>query len=210
MRRFFLIIGCAILAGVWLGPLPAQAGTAFWAHMAMHMGVVAVAAAFLALGLAGSRRDPARSWPSAFSPILASVGELVIVWGWHSPGLHEFARESTAGLLLEQGSFLVAGLWLWLSALGGPAGSDGRRRRAAGVAGLLFTSMHMTLLGALLALTPRVLYGHMMGTAGLTALEDQHLGGAIMLLVGGVAYLAGGLYLTAGLLRETWKPEGAP
>jgi putative membrane protein len=35
----------------------------------------------------------------------------------------------------------------------------------------------------------------------LPPLDDQHLGGAIMLLVGGVAYLAGGVWLTAGLLR---------
>ena len=40
-----------------------------------------------------------------------------------------------------------------------------------------------------------------MGLSGLTPLEDQHLGGAIMLLVGGVSYLLGGLWLTVGLLR---------
>jgi putative membrane protein len=35
-----------------------------------------------------------------------------------------------------------------------------------------------------------------------TALDDQHLGGAIMLVVGGVSYLAGGLWLTARLVRR--------
>ena len=74
-------------------------------------------------------------------------------------------------------------------------------RRAAGVVGLLLTSMHMTLLGALLALAPRPLYAHADGFAGLTPLEDQHLGGAIMLLVGGVSYLLGGLWLMVGLLK---------
>jgi putative membrane protein len=44
-------------------------------------------------------------------------------------------------------------------------------------------------------------------STGLTALEDQHLGGAIMLLVGGVSYLLGGLWLTMGLLRDL---ESAP
>jgi putative membrane protein len=67
--------------------------------------------------------------------------------------------------------------------------------------GLLLTSMHMTLLGALLALSPRPLYFHIAGFSGLTPLEDQHLGGAIMLLVGGVSYLLGGLWLTVGLLK---------
>jgi putative membrane protein len=64
--------------------------------------------------------------------------------------------------------------------------------------------MHMTLLGALLALAPRPLYAHGAEYHGLTALEDQHLGGAIMLLVGGVSYIAGGLALTVRLLRNSW------
>jgi hypothetical protein len=61
--------------------------------------------------------------------------------------------------------------------------------------------MHMTLLGALLALSPRPLYRHVAAFGGLSPLQDQHLGGAIMLLVGGASYLLGGLWLTARLLR---------
>jgi putative membrane protein len=185
---------------VWLGPLPQLARRAFWAHMTMHMGVVAVASPLLALGIAGSRRDPVRSAPGLFAPIPASVLELVVVWAWHAPALHHAARHSTAGLVAEQGMFLLAGLLVWVSAFGGEVSCRGNRT-AAGVVGLLLTSMHMTLLGALLALTPRPLYRHAGGFSGLTPLEDQHLGGAIMLLAGGLAYLLGGLGLTAGLLR---------
>ena len=63
--------------------------------------------------------------------------------------------------------------------------------------------MHMTLLGVLLALAARPLYPHD-ATAGfgLTALQDQHLGGVLMLLFGGVAYIAGALVLLLGLLRD--------
>jgi putative membrane protein len=100
----------------------------------------------------------------------------------------------------EQGMFLLVSLFVWLSACGGDAVRRGNRT-ATGVVGLLLTAMHMTLLGALLALTPRPLYAHSGGFFGLTPLEDQHLGGAIMLLVGGVSYLLGGLWLTGGLLR---------
>jgi putative membrane protein len=168
--------------------------------MTMHMGVVAVAAPLLALGVAGGRLDPVRQAPGWFPPLPASVLELVVVWAWHTPALHHAARQGTVWLVLEQGMFLLAGLGVWLSVLGG----DARRRThrtAAGVVGLLLTAMHMTLLGALLALTPRPLYAHGDGFSGLTPLEDQHLGGAIMLLVGGVAYLLGGLWLTVELLR---------
>jgi putative membrane protein len=201
MPRTPLILGLLTLAAVWLGPLPQLARQAFFAHMLMHMGVVAVAAPVLALGVAGGRLDPARKAPWLFAPIQASVLELVVVWAWHAPALHHAARHDTVMLVMEQGMFFVAGVFVWLSAFGGDA-LNRRNRGAAGVVALLLTTMHMTLLGALLALTPRPLYAHLEGFSELTAIEDQHLGGAIMLLTGGVSYLLGGLWLMARLLRS--------
>lgn len=200
-RTWWLILGVLTLAGVWLSPLPALAGHAFFAHMAMHMGVVAIAAPFLSFGIAGSEWDPVRKWPALFPPIPISIVELLVVWAWHAPALHHAARHGLGGLVLEQGAFLLAGLLVWLSAFGG-APERRAQQAGAGVGALLLTSMHMTLLGALLALTPRALYQHAGHFPGLTPLEDQHLGGAIMLLIGGISYLAGGLWLTMGLLRR--------
>ena len=69
---------------------------------------------------------------------------------------------------------------------------------------MLLTTMHMTLLGVLVALAPRPLFAD----AGFTCLgvtmaplADQQLGGVVMLLIGAGGYLAGGLALLAGLLR---------
>jgi putative membrane protein len=109
------------------------------------------------------------------------------------------------GLALEQGTFLASGVLLWIAALGGTP-AQRAARVTSGVLGLLLTSMHMTLLGALLALAPRPLYAHAHGAGGLSALEDQHLGGTIMLLVGGAAYLAGGVGLMAGAMRAPARP----
>jgi putative membrane protein len=202
MQSALLAIGLVVLAGVWLG-LPALASGSFSAHMVMHMGVVAVAAPLIALGVAGRRLDPVRGAPRLFAPVPASIVELVTVWAWHAPVLHHAARHSTLGLVLEQGTFLASGLLVWLSAFGG--GGHGRSQRvAAGILALLLTFMHMTLLGALLALPSRSLYGHSGHGSELTALtplEDQQLGGAIMLL-GGFSYLVGGLWLTIELLKE--------
>lgn len=209
MRTFLLIAGLLALAAAWAGPLPALARQAFFAHMLMHMLVVAVAAPLLALAVAGSRCDPVESLPAFYAPIPASVGELILVWAWHAPALHHMARIDALALVAEQTTFLLAGLWVWLSAFGGDALRNGRRA-AAGVIGLLLTSMHMTLLGALLALASRPVYEHHTGFASLSALQDQHLGGAVMILVGGVAYLGGGLVLTAGLLHSTAGPKEVP
>ena len=206
MRAVPLSLGVLVLAGVWVGPLPRLAPGSFSAHMTMHMGVVAVAAPLLAFAVAGTAGDPVRKLPNFFAPIPASIVELVVVWAWHTPALHHIARHGTGGLVLEQSTFLLSGLLVWLAAFGGDP-STRANRAGAGVLALLLTSMHMTLLGALLALPPRPLYAHAAGGSGLTALEDQHLGGAIMLLVGGIAYLLGGLWLMAGLLKRKW--EGA-
>jgi putative membrane protein len=196
--------GTIVLALVWLGPLPDLAMERFSAHMAMHMGVVAVAAPLLAIGLAGTRFDPSRTRFGLFNPVAASIGVLVLVWGGLAPALHLAARHRLDMLVAEQATFLAAGLWLWLAAYGGTPAQRGSRAWA-GVAGLLFTSIHMTLLGALFALAPRVVYP--VHASAADALTDQHLGGAIMLLVGGTSYLAGGMWLArTGLQFEPPDP----
>lgn len=206
MRYWSFALGIAVLVLVWAGPLPLLARQGFSAHMAMHVCVIGIAAPLVAFGLAGSRYDPVRASPALFAPIPASVLELAVVWGWHAPAPHHAARADMAGLILEQGSFLAAGLLIWLSALGG----DERVRHgraAAAIGGLLLTSMHMTLLGVLLTLASRPLYHARGGLPGLTPLQDQQLGGVMMLLVGGLSYLVGGLYLLAGLLEDRRLPE---
>jgi len=201
MRALCVTLGVLVLIGVWVGPLRQLAPGPFAAHMTMHMGVVAVAAPLLALGVAGSRFDPVRRAPKLLAPIPASVVELVVVWAWHTPALHHVARHSAAGVLAEQATFLGTGLLVWIAALGGDE-RERLNRTGAGIVALLLTSMHMTLLGALLALPPRPLYAHAHHGSSLTPLEDQHLGGAIMLIAGGASYLLGGLWLTARLVRS--------
>lgn len=196
-RRSSFWIGAAALAAIWLGPGAGWSQHSFAAHMTVHMGVVAVVAPLLAIGLAGGRFDPSGSRPLLFNPLVASAAELVVVWTWHAPLLHEAARTQIGIWWIEQASFLLAGLWLWLAASGGSAAA-GDARTWMGVAGLLFTSIHMTLLGAIFALTPRDLYpGH-----AAPALYDQHLGGGIMLVAGGASYLAGALWLASAALRR--------
>src|SRR5687768_3189354 len=146
-RRDVLILGISALLGTWISPLPVLAEGAFFAHMTMHMIVVAVAAPLLALGIAAGPWDPVRRWPALFPPLPISLIEFAVVWAWHSPELHHAASHSVVWSLAEQTSFLVCGVLLWLSAFGGD--SAGRANRiGAGIAALLLTAMHMTLLGA--------------------------------------------------------------
>lgn len=199
----WMMAGLGILALVWLGPLPRWAGPSFSAHMLMHLGVLAVASPLLALGLAS--RHAHRLSPAV--PLLASALELVVVSLWHVPVLHDAARSDGLVMLLEQASFLGCGLLLWASALQEPDGTpEGDNLAMAGVAALLVSSMHMTLLGALIALSPRELYRCEPPLAGLLPIADQQLGGALMLIATSAIYLAAGLFQLRRLLRN---PKGS-
>lgn len=199
----------------------AFAGLGMTGHMAAHMGAVAVSAPVLAFGLQDNACHPRAGgdplaptvgqevhrlpqWIPAFAgmaaggPLFWAMLEFVVVWTWHLPALRDIADSSAFVTLAEQAIFLATGLALWRAALAQPA---------AGGAALLLTSMHMTLLGALIGLAPRPLYGMMAmhPLAGLDALADQQLGGVVMLLVGGASYCLGGLWLLGRVLRQ-----GAP
>ncbi len=200
MRRAGLVAAAvALLALAWTGPRSADAALSFTAHMARHMLLVTLVPVLLVLGVAGTRADPTTRAPGLFSPLVASLADLVVVWVWHMPALHHAARLHWAAALGEQGSFLLAGLWLWAAVLGG---GPARQVAVAGqsIVALVLTFAHMTMLGALLALAPRALFTH--PGAGLSlALADQQAGGALMLAVSAAAYVGAGVWLGRHLLR---------
>ncbi|MFS0849277.1 cytochrome c oxidase assembly protein [Novosphingobium panipatense] len=190
MKRAALLAGLVLLPIGW-----GLSGIGMTGHMAGHMIAVAVSAPLLAYGLSGSSMDPAHRWPLLASPMTAMLLELVTVWTWHLPALRAAAHGSILVSGLEHACFLAAGLFLWTAAIHAP-------NRASGIGALLLTSMHMTLLGVLIGLAPRPLYAGMHHAPGLDYLSDQQLGGVVMLIVGGVSYLAGGLVLLGALLKE--------
>lgn len=196
MKRAPLLAALALLGAGWVAAPLGMTG-----HMIAHMIAVAVAAPLLSLAVRGTPLDPAQRWPRIVTPFAMSMVELALVWSWHVPALRAAAAQSLAVMVVEQLSFLGAGGLLWSAVLARPAWA-----RASGVGVLLLTSMHMTLLGALIALAPRPLYAAGHGSHGAMALldpmQDQQLSGVVMLLVGGAAYLIGGLAVLGGLLRQ--------
>lgn len=210
MNRLALAAGLVVLAAIWFGPLLGPWRNSLTASMVAHMGVIAVAAPLIAIGLP-QRWRPGRSMPAGL-PLLASLAELITVWGWHAPAMRAAAEASLAVTAAEQATFLIVGVLLWSTSF---AAQGERTHAASGAAALLLTSIHMTLLGALLALSPRPLYGAGEVTCFgvvLDAGQDQQMGGVIMLLAGAVVYLAGGLALIARLLDPpaTGSTSSAP
>lgn len=188
-----LLLGLIILVALWAGPLPALSRRVFSIHMMLHLGVTVVAAPLIAIGLTrsglglGEPRHPIRLG------FAASAIEMAIVWGWHAPALHNAASVSDGMFAIEQISFLAAGMAVWTASLSGAS----RAACAAGAVATLTAFMHMVMLGMLLVLAPVLLYAPAacQGAWGLSPLQDQQMGGAIMAVGGGLAYLIGGTVL---------------
>ena len=170
-------LGAGLALAAWALPLIDWLG-GFEASMARHALLVAVVPALIAPAL------PARGAPP---PLLAAGVEFAVAWGWHLPSAHMAAMTSPALAVAQQASFLLAGLGLWWSAcVAQPLG---------GTAALLLTSVHMTMLGAAILLSPRVLYPP-------NDVEAQAMGAMIMLAIVTPAYLLGGLILARRALTE--------
>lgn len=191
-ERACLAGGLVILAFAWTGPLRGWSAEYFTGHMVLHVVLIAIVAPLLAAGFA--RRLPRGARPVLAAPLLAAAFEFVVMWGWHLPAAHEWARGSAVGFALEQGAFLAAGTWVWAAALAPGAGLPGS-------VALLGTSMHVTLLGAIVTLPGRAIYATCGGPA-LSPLADQTLGGTLMLAVATPIYLLGGLHVARRGLRE--------
>jgi putative membrane protein len=123
----------------------------------------------------------------------------VAIWAWHAPVLFDAAVASVAIHRLQHLSFLLTAILFWWSVL---------RRSNAGQAAwhLFITMLHTSVLGALMALAPRLLYQPQTAMAaawGLTALEDQQLAGLIMWVPAGTVYAGAALALVALWIKRS-------
>jgi putative membrane protein len=114
--------------------------------------------------------------------------------------LHD-AQGHNFGLFgLEQASFQAAGLGLWTAAFTARTPSTA----AAALFALFFTFSHMSMFGAILTLVPRLIDDPDIcgGAFGLDRLADQHFGGTLMAMGGGLPYLCGAAWAAPRLLAR--------
>ncbi len=217
------LAGWLALAGALVSPLHWLGEHVFTFHMIEHEIVMAVAAPLLVLSRPlgmllwalprGVRRLIGRTWRAMAggaarvgltSPTGATVVHGVAIWVWHAPQLFDAAVAHESVHRLQHLSFFLTALLFWWVLL---------RRASCGVATwhLFVTMMHTTVLGALIALAPAVLY-HVQtvhaAAFGLTPLEDQQLAGLVMWVPAGTVYAGAALVFAALWVRqsgEVWR-----
>jgi putative membrane protein len=207
-RRSLFAVGWTATGLALISPLCALSVSLFAARVGQHMFLTCAAAPLVALGrpAAAARalftgRRPAvpspvpASW-AAWSPLVAATVFAGALWYWHTPGPYAVTFASVTVYWLMHVTLFGSALWLWSALL-----DHADQSLAAGLAAVFLTGLQMSLLGAVITFASHPLYApHMLTTAGwgLTRLEDQQLGGALMWVPAGVIFVGA---LVLGLAR---------
>jgi len=215
-EMFFFVSGFVVLTLALVSPIHHLGEELFSAHMIQHELLMTVAAPLLVLGrpfvplmwgLPTATRTPVgRVFSLNISPLVAFLLHGAAIWVWHAPTLYDASVHSEAIHAAQHVSFLGTALIFWWSIFHarGRKGSEG-----VAILYLFLTAIHTTLLGALLTVSDSAIYsGYTDATTrvwNLTAIEDVQLGGLIMWVPGGIAYLAAALYLMLGWLKPSEK-----
>jgi putative membrane protein len=164
----------------------------FSAHMVQHVLLGDIAPLLLLLALSRVIMRPAtrrltrveRALGPFASPVAAIVLWLGVMYLWHVPALYDAALEHAPVHLLEHVSFFAAGLALWWPLIQPVP----MRRRLTGLQPLGYigaAKAGLAALGLYLAWSTNVLYPYYEQPPriwGLSPIEDQNVGGVIMMV----------------------------
>jgi cytochrome c oxidase assembly factor CtaG len=213
--------GITVLALTLVSPLHQLGTELFSAHMAQHELLMLIAAPLIVLGRpeisiiwavpeqfrrsmvhGSAMKALVQSWRVLTIPIAAWLIHGITVWIWHVPVLYQATLESEWIHATQHLFFLITALLFWWTLLAGRA----NMQHGMAVAYVFTTAVHTSVLGALLTCSTKLWYPIYEGRTepwGLSALQDQQLGGLIMWVPAGVVYVALGLWLFAAWLRES-------
>jgi putative membrane protein len=180
-------------------------------HMLQHMTLMMVASPLILLGeplipiLRGMPRFAARefagpflNWPAAqraglalTNPVAALLLMGAAMFLWHVPGPYELALRSSSWHLVEHACFFFASIVFWWPVVQ-PWPSHEQWPRWAMVPYLVIADLQNTVLSAVLVFSDKLLYPSYAAAPslfGLTPREDQAAAGAIMWVVGSLAFI---------------------
>lgn len=217
-QDFVCAAGWLTVAAALVSPLHWLGERLLSFHMIEHEILMAVAAPLLAiarpvgpllwslprrarLAFGRAMRHPLtrRLWATLSAGRNATLLHGIAIWAWHAPLLFDAAVANIFLHRMQHLSFFLTAILFWWSVF--------RRSETGSAAWHVFVTMlHTSVLGALMALAPHLLYRQQADVAaawGLTPLEDQQLAGIIMWVPAGTIYAGAALALIALWIRRT-------
>jgi putative copper resistance protein D len=207
-RTWLFMAGLVAIAVALTSPIEAYEGLLFSVLMIQHMLLELVAAPVLLAGapitLALRVSSPrvrrgllavlqSRVVHVISFPVIAWVLFAAVNWGWHFSTLYDQALDNDLLHYFQHATFLGAALLFWWPAIGADP-SPWRLPHPMRLFYLFLAMPQNSFLGVALLQTSTVLYPHYVTngrTWGPSPLEDQHLGGVLMWVMGDMAFLAG-------------------
>ena len=196
-------LGLTTVGAALLSPLDDLAAARFAAHMGQHLLLTMMAAPLLLLGnplplvlwglpprarwtLAAPLRRRARLRAAlsalTFLPV-AGVLHVTTVWLWHVPWLYDAAVEHELVHAVEHVTFFATAILFWWPIILPAPRLRPRPHPGFQILYLLVATAQNTALGMLLAVPERAFYPHYVRrtvTLGISAVDDQTLGGGLM------------------------------
>lgn len=188
----------------------------FWVHMTQHEILMLISAPLLILSQPaapflfalperwrvpvahiGKTRTIERTWSLISAPPTAWLFHAAALWVWHAPRLFDPTLESEWMHAGQHTSFFGTALLFWWTLFHKHAGRLGY---GGAILYVFTTAVHTSVLGALLTFAPHAWYAPYAHTAplwGLTALQDQQIGGLVMWVPAGTLLTIVALVLLA-------------
>ena len=219
-RAASFVVGLLFIWIATASPLAALDHEMLTVHMAQHLLLMTLAPPLILLGMPrkplahgllqrfGTIDRPLRAEPMqqlanvVTHPALcwfAAAGALIM---WHIPSMFMLGLSSQPWHVIEQASFLVAGLLFWSPVVQSSA-STSKWPEASMLLYLFLATLPCDILSGFLVFCDRVVYLVFLSSPrsfGLSALEDQQCAGALMWTCVTVVYLIAGAVFTARLL----------
>jgi len=193
----------------------------FWVHMTQHEVLMLVSAPLLVMGepllpflwalspaWRGRVANIARSnvfkkcWALVSAPPSAWLLSALALWIWHAPWLFDQTVHNDLIHAAQHASFLGTALLFWWPLVNRKSALN----YGAGVAYVFTTILHTSVLGALLTFSQHPWYSTYVTTApawGMSALEDQQVGGLIMWIPAGTLLLIVALVLLVKWINDS-------
>ncbi len=222
------------LLSLWIAlasPLDTFSSFVLTAHMLQHMMLMMLAPPLILMGapvvplVRGLPVFAAREFAGPFlnwrvanrvgetltHPVVALLLMGVTMFAWHTPRLYELALASSSWHEVEHACFLLASLVFWWPVIQ-PWPSRTRWPRWAVVPYLLVGDLENTALSAILVFSDRLLYPSYAAVPrlfGFPALHDQAAAGAIMWVIGSLAFVIPAIAIAVQCLQSNRWPAQA-
>jgi cytochrome c oxidase assembly factor CtaG len=189
----------------------------FSMHMLQHILLGDIAPVFLLLALSRVMMRPAtrrlmaveRALGRFAHPLTGLVLWFALIYVWHIPALYDAAIQSEVVHAIEHASFFTAGIALWWPLIQ-PVPMRRRMRGMWPFAYISAAKLGLAGLGLYLTWSTSVAYEHYETVPriwGLTAVEDQNVGGAMMMLEQSVVLLIAFVVLFVQMLTQSEADE---